>query len=37
LHHLKLKRSHHSKMSMNDPEDQEAYVNELERLYRKYL
>ena len=37
LHHLKLQRSHHSTMSIDDAEDQEAYLNQVRRLYRKYL
>lgn len=37
LHHIALKHSHHSWMSLHHEEDVALYVKELHLLYRKYL
>ena len=37
LSHLKLQYSHHSLMSLQDKRDQDAYFDEMQRLYRKYI
>lgn len=37
LHHIPLKHSHHSWMSLHNEEDKTFYDVELHRLYRKYL
>lgn len=37
LHHIALKRSHHSSMSLDNAEDRQIYESELHALYRKYL
>ena len=37
MHHIELKHSHHSSMSLGNTEDRQSYETELHALYRKYL
>jgi len=37
LHHIALKHSHHTSMSLGNAEDRQVYETELHTLYRKYL